>query len=185
MTGSRLPLRIAAVMAIAAAGTVVVAQAANLNLRAGELGAVRAAVPTCASGSTTVTATTATRGNRRNLTAYISSLTLTLTGCAGAAAGDTLWWELDDTSSGSIGTGSCTLAGSPPTCTTSRLTAPTLASYFYGFSFDTITVEVVAAPAATGPPATGGSGMTLVSEYLTLATCQNVAEYQMAYGYAC
>lgn len=184
MTRSRPALRIAAVMAVLVAATAVVAQAAGLSLADHGLGAAQAAVPTCAAGSTTVSATTRTTGGRRNGTTHISSVTVTLTACSGAAAGDTLWWELDDPQTGSVGTGSCTLSGSPAACTSTGLSAPTVTAFFGGWSFDTIDIELLATPGAAGAPLTGGNGLTLVSTYLTLTTC-SPSEFQLGGGYAC
>jgi hypothetical protein len=98
----------------------------------------------------------------------IATITLTLTSCSGAVAGNTLYAMLDETTTKSIGDGSCTLAGTPPACTINM--TPTYSTT------DSYTLEVLAEPGAAGSTVSSANHLKLVPEYLTLRTCSTAAK---------
>jgi hypothetical protein len=160
MRRRQIPLRLLATLLVVVAGTAAVARAAGLHPSSDTLGAVSAALPVCAGNSVTV-ATTHAGGK-------ISKVTLTLTSCAGAAAGNTLYAVLDETTTSSIGDGSCTLAGTPPACAITM--TPTYSAT------DSYTLEVLAEPGAAGTTVSSANNLKLVPEYLTLRTCSTTAK---------
>ncbi len=160
MSRTRTLLRFLAAAAVLAAGTAVVGRAASVSTSSHTLGAVSAVVPICTAGSVTV-------GNT-HAAGKISKITVTLTSCAGAAVGDTLYAVLDETTTKSIGSGTCPLAGAPPSCSiTMSLTYSAADSY---------SLEVLAEPAVTGATSSSADGLKLVSQYLTLRTCAPAAK---------
>jgi hypothetical protein len=159
MPRTRTLFRFLAAAAVLAAGSAVVGRAAGLTTSSHTLGAVSAVVPVCAAGSVTV-------GNT-NGAGQISQITLTLTSCAGAVDTDTLYAVLDDTTTTSIGDGTCPLANTPPSCSITM-------SVTYNAT-DSYSLEVLAKPAVTGTTSSSANGLKLVSEYLTLRTCTTAA----------
>ena|ERR1017187_2404535 len=155
MRWRQILIRFLATAAVLAAGTAVVGHAANLQVSSHTLGAVSATLPTCASGSIGVTTTGSP----------ITKVTPKLNSCAGATAGDLIYVTLDDTTNASIGHGTCTLAGTPPSCIVTLTGSPR------SRGTDSYTLEVVAQPAALGTTSRSGNHLTLTAEYLTLRTC--------------
>ena len=156
-------MRFLATAAVLAAGTAVVGRAANLNVSSHTLSAASASLPTCKSGSIGVN----TSGSP------ITKVTVTLSTCTGAVAGDAVYVTLHDTTittGNYIGHGTCNLAGATPTCTISPLTGSVR-----NRATDSYFLEILANPAAAGTPSSSANGFTLESRYLTQtgvpATC--------------
>ncbi|MGA8015454.1 MAG: hypothetical protein WCB85_06005 [Candidatus Dormiibacterota bacterium] len=162
----RRATRFLAVIAVVAAGTGVVANAASLTLSSKSLGANKVAVSACTAGSVTVTLTTTGAGANKK----VSEIGLTLTAsCAGAGNGATAYAMLDNTTAAVSGKGTCTLTTPGPACTGAK--AVTLSTAVKDVATDDYTLIILASPGTAQTSSTGHNGLKLATDYLTLRDC--------------
>ena len=162
----RRAARFLAVIAVVAAGTGVVANAASLTLSSPSLGANKVTVSTCTAGTVNVTLTTTGAGANKK----VSKIGVTLTAsCAGAGNNATAYAMLDNTTAAVTGKGTCTLTTPGPACTGAN--AVTLSTPVKDAATDHYTLIILVSPGTAQTSSTGHNGLQLATDYLTLRDC--------------